>query len=781
MDLFENLASSGISFNAIGTSPYTLVVGTGYVYTEKFGLVIVSEEQTFNWATQDGNKDIYIEQSGKIVPMVGEYANAETAVNAQKIGTIIYDNGTITIQSNLEGNSKRLRDGVEAVTQSISNNSNLIATTGFVNNYVASAISGVKIRQFVELEELDLEDSDITTSLRPICENMPIFSVVTLMVTENTTWANLLPQQNGILTIKNHAISEITSLVFTSWNLDGELSYNYTCTWVENVAAGSNRDGFGFSEWKQVASVEDIGGIESNISIVYVNNLYEGEIENGSIYNPFKTIEAALESIDHDSVIYLSAGTYHEDILLTGTNYNVVIEGTGAIGQRLTVFQGDITVSKLNGSLGLRNIFIEGNASFSAPSGNLFVDNVHFNYFTTSIEAGLNMIMDDCAFEYTIQIYGTPNIKFRRCDFAETSSSSGGGIVYTLTTGQTVEFDSCYNVALNKGSGTVIVTNNTQFKLLNGTASIYDSSTGQTNPLVLLSGTTLQPDGTYGVITQTSSSGYYLIGNFMYDYVTSTFNGVRVSGGLNAEDILVNRNPSSIILPTGANKVSDWLNKLDEAVGPGVVSGFPVYTSLDQIGLTTGDLIDPDTTWIKITKAMGNLSFMFFADNEFTLPTGALPIVTNAIAYVYIKRRYSYSWVFVRDVSGNEYVLVVNTNSSNIYRRWRLKTETSRSLSLSSSGWNTSGSWYIQDVTIANSNEIAANARLFNANYQPNITFNFAPNGYNIANMTVANYDSFIDNHVKNIKAAFAPSEGNIIRFYSTASIGATVYFQIYF
>ena len=79
-----------------------------------------------------------------------------------------------------------------------------------------------------------------------------------------------------------------------------------------------------------------------NNSVFYVSKTSTSDVENGSFFQPFKTIQAAIDAAPSVSVIILAPGAYTEDLIITKDN--ILVQGYGCVDSILTQIVGKITI-----------------------------------------------------------------------------------------------------------------------------------------------------------------------------------------------------------------------------------------------------------------------------------------------------------------------------------------------------------------------------------------------------------------------------------------------------
>ena len=77
--------------------------------------------------------------------------------------------------------------------------------------------------------------------------------------------------------------------------------------------------------------------------IFYVNRLTTNLNEDGSVFAPFKTIQAALNSVPASSTILVAPGAYSETI--TPPRVNILLQGSGCVGALQTEINGQVLIT----------------------------------------------------------------------------------------------------------------------------------------------------------------------------------------------------------------------------------------------------------------------------------------------------------------------------------------------------------------------------------------------------------------------------------------------------
>lgn len=311
---------------------------------------------------------------------------------------------------------------------------------------------------------------------------------------------------------------------------------------------------------------------------VWINNKSTLSIANGSVNFPYKSINAALAEHEGDQPIefIIAAGNYNENITINN-NHSFFLNGVGAIGDQLVEISGAVDITSTSDNIGLANINFTGQLTCNSAAGGLYADNCHFDSFTSGTSAGGQMIFDYCSFENDIQLYGNPHIMCRLTNFGN------NGILYMRASGMILETNECINVALNHQAGRYLCTGNTQFKQYGAGYAISSSASGANNPLLLYSGTTAQFDGSFARVNQMDSGCYYVIGSFIHSSVPGfdTFNGTRLSVGLQVGDIIDNNTYSGISPTSGL--VKETLQLLDAQVASNNATLQQILTNTNTI------------------------------------------------------------------------------------------------------------------------------------------------------------------------------------------------------
>lgn len=259
--------------------------------------------------------------------------------------------------------------------------------------------------------------------------------------------------------------------------------------------------------------------------VLYVDNSYDGDDEQGTVYQPFKTIQAAIDFIG-DNLSYLveiAPGTYNENLVIDNNQHNLSISGLdGEFGQYRTVVNGSLTLSDAL-RIQVSNLSFYG--TITIENTNLYYfNNVNTNGKTTVSGPQSNYGRFDRCFFNGVDI----NSSFS--DIRDSQEESSKVWQTTSETARLQIFNSTQFVGQHTGG----------ILLLDGYSLVYSNvagrsifsnapaTPGNTNLLILLGGCTLNANGTYGTIHKTGDCPYILQDAFEYNIGDSILSGTNI-------------------------------------------------------------------------------------------------------------------------------------------------------------------------------------------------------------------------------------------------------------
>lgn len=328
-----------------------------------------------------------------------------------------------------------------------------------------------------------------------------------------------------------------------------------------------------------------IQSIQVQNDVIYVDPVNGTVNGTGSALSPINTLDAVFASVDNRTgkEIILAPGQHTiSDPDILADLQDVIIRGYGSSGSILTSITTNETGDTIEITTSASGVSFE-NIDFSTTSktvrlsgatgtGFITFNNCKFYSFinySTSQTATIDTVFENCYFVSTADIYGIGSTqKFYHCEFNYNKpASENAHYLITRSNSMRVDLYSCKGVYLNHSAGTVIADGFTEFITAGAGFCITSTASGLNNVLVLMSGTTLQTDGTYGRIYQADPDGYYIIGAFVRNPDTSQdlFTGTRLGGGILDEDISVSYTPVNYT-PTSSS-LSGHLEGIDEALG----------------------------------------------------------------------------------------------------------------------------------------------------------------------------------------------------------------------
>lgn len=355
---------------------------------------------------------------------------------------------------------------------------------------------------------------------------------------------------------------------------------------------------------RQVGQWTNIQSIPIQTDVIYIDQVNGTVNGTGSALSPFNSLDSAFANSDNrtQKEVILSPGTHIvSDPNIFSNLVDVVIRGYGASGSIITSItvedETEVIIPSTASGLSFSNIdFSVNNIPIQITSqiadGSIFFDSCRFYQlivYAGTVDVHTNTYYTNCSFISTINVYGTGSYhEFYDCKYNITGNTD---YLITRSNGMTVKIYGGTGLALYHQSGLVIVDGGTEFTTFGGGYCINSTASGRANALVLISGTTLQTDGSYGRIWQVDPAGYYVIGAFVRNPDTSldTFAGTRLAGGILDADISATYNPANY--EANGNFVYDHLAGIDEALA-----------SSNGIGAVGSVANSGDTVTIQITE-----------------------------------------------------------------------------------------------------------------------------------------------------------------------------------
>ena len=261
---------------------------------------------------------------------------------------------------------------------------------------------------------------------------------------------------------------------------------------------------------------------------LFVNNQSYVDEEDGSLYAPFKTIQAAVDASRFGDTIRISAGEYVEDIVIDNKQ-NITITTDSTIGQYRIVVDGDLMVSN-SLRIGLGNIELKDYTQNN--SALIYVDNMAAETatFSGAVSGHTYSRFDFCFFgDLRILPEAQYNIDLL-------SSEMDGGKTWSIESAlASLTLTNCRQVSLEHSAGALITLGGTLITTSRPDKVGIDS-TSNAGALVLFNCTLMLGDGTYAKINKTGNAPY-LFGTVLREPTQDVLTGTRIDGGLHADDL----------------------------------------------------------------------------------------------------------------------------------------------------------------------------------------------------------------------------------------------------
>lgn len=280
----------------------------------------------------------------------------------------------------------------------------------------------------------------------------------------------------------------------------------------------------------EVATLQDLP--IDNTRIIWVNGSYIGAEQNGTVSNPYNTIQGAIDNSTFGSEILIAPGTYNEDVNFVGKRNISIAPAIVIANQSRVEISGGLNIDADSLRIGVQGMIFEGPSTIDSSNGNIYLEAVNFNGAIT--------------FE------GDGYVSARTCWFNGLTWTDGN-----------IELNGCYNEnlstwALNapRGSGLIFAARNCLYPIFNHTGgivigvdnyygvdslnnSIFSNSSDTNDALLLTGGSLQQPTGTYGYITKTGVCPYSLGVLALGNDASLTLTGTRIDSGLGGSQVFV--------------------------------------------------------------------------------------------------------------------------------------------------------------------------------------------------------------------------------------------------
>lgn len=268
--------------------------------------------------------------------------------------------------------------------------------------------------------------------------------------------------------------------------------------------------------------------------IIWVNNRYTGDVENGTAQAPYKTITKAIQESPDDSDIVIVGGGYNEYLwnfhVAGKTKLRLYADSSSDLGIDEISWNSAESLEELV-LCGLKGVYI---MDLYLPNCSVRIEQCEI--ITCSISKSKDFTIDKCAFGFFGSgetIKGVIN---------DTVYDSGGDpdADGTITTGKgNIEINRCSGFNLYHNEGNVIMRDTYLGKNPQG-VSIMSVCTALRGSLFITGGSCQQSDGSYGLIQKTGDCPWGL-GTFIHEeaQLQQAGNGTRYDSGLHGSQVYI--------------------------------------------------------------------------------------------------------------------------------------------------------------------------------------------------------------------------------------------------
>lgn len=294
------------------------------------------------------------------------------------------------------------------------------------------------------------------------------------------------------------------------------------------------------------------GGTVSQVittGTIFVNSASENVTEDGTMYAPYHTIQAAVNAAPFGTNISISAGDYSNEDVVIDNKQNINLSADNVIGQWRTIVKS-IAITGSSNRIGIKNIQVEETYTHAASNGNVYIDNMAVKGLVTISGTGYHQydymqIMDD------IDITGTAYVALR-------SSSGEDNSIFTISeVTATLYLRDVTNVTLHREYGNVIIDGSTNFITVNDfDVNFCIISENTAGSIIFINGTARQANGSLTGI-DLRGTAVYSLGKFEFEPASSNLNGPRIQGGLHSIQLYDHATRAGYTLASGVQASLD--------------------------------------------------------------------------------------------------------------------------------------------------------------------------------------------------------------------------------
>lgn len=299
--------------------------------------------------------------------------------------------------------------------------------------------------------------------------------------------------------------------------------------------------------------------------VLYVNQFSESNIEDGTLINPYKEVQSAvdkaLERNDNGIVIKVFNG-YYEPVNIEGNNNSLlIIEGSGGPDNLKGVTLDGLTIENSR-NLQIKGLAIYNICTIGSGHGDIEFENVQFlktvNFIST------DCVLNKCKLK-NVNILSNSNMIIKNSEanvdndwIIDTDRINGYGFV---------QITNCKIFKLMHHSGTVVVDGgSTQYAYpFEGGNSIYSDATSTNGKLYLMDGTLFQNQN-HGVWGNINIQGdvTFCLGMTIYNerYIYLAHPEKRIDVGINSSQLYDHTERPNLGLPTD-HSLKGWLDLID--------------------------------------------------------------------------------------------------------------------------------------------------------------------------------------------------------------------------
>lgn len=337
----------------------------------------------------------------------------------------------------------------------------------------------------------------------------------------------------------------------------------------------------------------------------HMNAGYLGAVSTGSISQPFKTIQAAVNAAQSyggaNSVIYLHGTNSTENVVINNYSFNLLIKsyGSTAVDNQVFVLTGNVTISGSSTRIRLKDIKI------TYPGGSqpdLIDTSAGRNYFSNvGFEGGGGIQFSgswarwheftDCTISGPVSIAGTP----ASGSTVSTWRVRGGGNYTLNASNATLQLFDNFSVGnVTQTAGVLQIDGGRAFV---AGSSIASTTNGGGDLMSIINVSLETGANTFALINKTGTSPY-ILSNVLRNEASDVLTGTRVNqGATNADQLYIPTTPSNwASAPNNTKSALDSLAASVASIGSGVRTTNTVSTTFTVPTLSADYLLNANTS-----------------------------------------------------------------------------------------------------------------------------------------------------------------------------------------